>query len=167
MASNVMISTNVSKVVITVVLMPLAPIQSVVGLVHVIPVTKVMVSVVLILMNDSLAHVMPSQTVATMLYHTHALAMMDSMVTVKSADINECLNADACHADATCTNSHGSHSCACNDGYSDDGMNCADNDECVLETDKCDVNATCATLADPSYFVGPSTFAHVDPSLLI
>ena len=75
-------------------------------------------------------------------------------------DINECLNDDACHADATCTNSHGS--CACNDGYSDDGMNCADNDECALETDKCDVNATCATLAGPSYFVGPSTF--VNPS---
>ena len=83
MASNVMISTNVSKVVITVVLMPLAPIQSVVGLVHVIPVTKVMVSVILILMNVSLAHVMATETVATMLDHTHALAMMDLMVTVR------------------------------------------------------------------------------------
>ena len=28
-----------------------------------------------------------------------------------------------------------------NDG---DGMNCADNDECALETDNCDANASCA-----------------------
>ena len=83
MASNVLISTNVSKVVITVMLMPLAPIPSVFGLVHAIPVTKVMVSVVLILMNVSLAHVMLTETVATMLDHSHALAMMDLMVTVK------------------------------------------------------------------------------------
>ena len=83
MASNVLISTNVSKVVITVMIMPLAPIPSVVGLVHVIPVTKVMVSVILILMNVSLAHVMATETVATMLDHTHALAMMDLMVTVR------------------------------------------------------------------------------------
>ena len=44
-------------------------------------------------------------------------------------DINECFNADACHVNATCTNSRGAYSCACNDGYSGDGMNCADNDE--------------------------------------
>ena len=40
-------------------------------------------SVMLILMNVSLAHVMPTETVATMLDHTHALAMMDLMVKVK------------------------------------------------------------------------------------
>ena len=83
MASNVLISTNLLKVVITVMQVPLAPIPSVVILVHVIPDTKVMVSVVLILMNVSIAHVMATETVATMLDHTHVLAMMDLMVTVK------------------------------------------------------------------------------------
>ena len=55
----------------------------VVGHVHVVPVTKVLVSVMLILMNASLAFVMLTKTVATMLDHTHALAMMDLMATVK------------------------------------------------------------------------------------
>ena len=55
----------------------------VVELVHVITVTKVMMSVMLILMNVSLAFVMLTETVATMLDHTHALAMMDLMATVK------------------------------------------------------------------------------------
>ena len=55
----------------------------VVELVHVITVTKVMMSVMLILMNVSLAFVMLTETVATMLDHTHALAMIDLMATVK------------------------------------------------------------------------------------
>ena len=55
----------------------------VVELVHVITVTKVMMSVMLILMNVSLAFVMLTETVATMLDHTHALAMMDLMAMVK------------------------------------------------------------------------------------
>ena len=42
----------------------------------------------LILMNASLAFVMLTKTVATMLDHTHALKMMDSMVTVKSVLIS-------------------------------------------------------------------------------
>ena len=83
MVSNVLISTNVSKVVITVMSMPRAPVQSGVGLVYVVPITKMMVSVVLILMNASLAHVMPTETVATVLVHTHVLAMMDLTVMVK------------------------------------------------------------------------------------
>ena len=41
------------------------------------------------------------------------------------ADINECsLGSHNCDSHATCTNSAGSFSCACNDGYTGDGTNC-------------------------------------------
>ncbi|XP_072017121.1 uncharacterized protein [Amphiura filiformis] len=53
-----------------------------------------------------------------------------------STDIN-------CDANAACTNTVGSFTCACNDGYSGDGVTCTDIAECVLDTDNCDANATC------------------------
>jgi len=41
------------------------------------------------------------------------------------SDINECAtNNGACSVNATCTNTLGSHSCACNPGYSGDGITC-------------------------------------------
>ena len=41
------------------------------------------------------------------------------------ADIDECANdTDNCDADATCTNAAGSFTCACNSGYSGNGVNC-------------------------------------------
>lgn len=40
-------------------------------------------------------------------------------------DINECLQPNICHDQATCTNTHGSYMCACNEGYAGDGNNCA------------------------------------------
>ena len=40
-------------------------------------------------------------------------------------DINECeLNIHSCHEQATCTNSPGSYSCACNPGWTGDGFDC-------------------------------------------
>ena len=39
------------------------------------------------------------------------------------SDINECLN-DPCHANATCMNTLGSFTCACDDNFSGDGFNC-------------------------------------------
>ena len=40
-------------------------------------------------------------------------------------DIDECkANADNCHDDATCTNTKGSFTCACNVGYEGDGEMC-------------------------------------------
>ena len=42
-----------------------------------------------------------------------------------SADIDECISGNAeCHDNATCTNTDGSYECACNTGFSGDGINC-------------------------------------------
>ena len=51
---------------------------------------------------------------------------------------------DHCHADAVCSNidgQDGGFTCECKDGFNDDGFNCADIDECNIETDNCSVNA--------------------------
>ncbi|XP_019627938.1 PREDICTED: mucin-like protein isoform X2 [Branchiostoma belcheri] len=53
-------------------------------------------------------------------------------------DIDECATgADNCHADATCTNTEGSFTCACNTGYSGDGTTCSDIDECQTNNGGC------------------------------
>ena len=42
-----------------------------------------------------------------------------------TTDDNECtLGTNNCHANAECTNTQGSFSCACVAGYSGDGVNC-------------------------------------------
>ena len=59
-------------------------------------------------------------------------------------DVNECsAGTDNCSANAACTNTPGSFSCACNMGYSGNGVTCNDINECALGTDACDTNATC------------------------
>ena len=42
-------------------------------------------------------------------------------------DIDECADSalNNCHADATCTNTVGSYTCACDAGYNGDGITCA------------------------------------------
>ena len=48
-------------------------------------------------------------------------------------DINECvLGTDNCHAQATCTNNVGSFSCACNTGWSGNGVTCVGKNEKLL-----------------------------------
>lgn len=49
-----------------------------------------------------------------------------------------------CHRDATCSEDTEGPSCACNAGFSGDGFDCDDIDECANDDDNCDVNATCA-----------------------
>ena len=40
-----------------------------------------------------------------------------------NADVDECLNIE-CHSNATCENVVGSFMCACNDGFTRDGLQC-------------------------------------------
>ena len=59
------------------------------------------------------------------------------------SDFNECSYANDCHGNASCTNYHGSYLCMCHTGFSGNGKNCSDIDECVTNTDNCHSNATC------------------------
>ncbi|RKH59271.1 hypothetical protein D7W81_27610 [Corallococcus aberystwythensis] len=59
-------------------------------------------------------------------------------------DVNECAaGTDNCNENATCTNTVGSFTCACNAGYEGDGVTCGDINECAAGTDNCNENATC------------------------
>ncbi|XP_048586416.1 adhesion G protein-coupled receptor E2-like [Nematostella vectensis] len=59
------------------------------------------------------------------------------------SDINECGISDSCHVNAKCTNIAGSYTCACKPGFSGNGLNCTDIDECTSGTHGCHANAQC------------------------
>ncbi len=64
-------------------------------------------------------------------------------------DVDECAGAGACSADAACTNTPGSFTCACNAGFEGDGTSCARICTTALIFDDCDaVDTNCATLED-------------------
>ncbi|XP_067041439.1 uncharacterized protein [Acropora muricata] len=67
-----------------------------------------------------------------------------------SEDLDECSGDNShCHSNAVCTNTFGSYECECSAGYSGDGRNCIDIDECSL-SHQCDSSATCQN-SDGSY----------------
>jgi hypothetical protein len=71
----------------------------------------------------------------------------------KCVDINECwIATDECSDLAECANSVGSYECDCNTGYSGDGLNCFDVDECVETPTEvnCATEASCSN-TDGSY----------------
>jgi cysteine-rich repeat protein len=79
-------------------------------------------------------------------------------------DVDECADStDNCAANAMCSNTAGGFMCACNTGYSGNGITCTDINECTAGTDNCDVNATCTnqsgsfTCACKSGFMGNGT----------
>ena len=39
-------------------------------------------------------------------------------------DVDECASDNECHVNAQCTNTDGSYTCSCRDGYDGDGKNC-------------------------------------------
>src|SRR5262249_44354580 len=62
----------------------------------------------------------------------------------KCTDIDECAtHIDTCDAHAACTNTSGSYTCICTQGYAGDGHTCTDVDECKAGTATCDVHAPC------------------------
>ena len=59
-------------------------------------------------------------------------------------NLDECAaETDNCSINATCTDSDPGFTCACNAGYSGDGVSCTEFDECSQGTDNCSANATC------------------------
>lgn len=60
-------------------------------------------------------------------------------------DINECASGGSnnCNANATCTNTPGSFTCACKSGYSGNGVTCQNVNECTARTANCHAQATC------------------------
>ena len=63
------------------------------------------------------------------------------------SDIDKCLsNVHNCDANATCSNSPGTFTCTCNNGYTGQGTsgNCKDINECSTAIHDCDSNAACA-----------------------
>eukprot|EP00055_Hartaetosiga_balthica_P003004 m.6052 g.6052 ORF g.6052 m.6052 type:complete len:1092 (+) comp2539_c0_seq1:166-3441(+) len=61
-------------------------------------------------------------------------------------DINECdpaVNTNDCHANATCTNVPQSFNCTCNSGFSGNGWDCMDIDECTAYNNTCHKQASC------------------------
>ncbi|XP_035677024.1 mucin-5AC-like [Branchiostoma floridae] len=63
-------------------------------------------------------------------------------------DIDECADGSHyCSPDATCTDTAGSFTCACNPGYSGDGLTCTDDDECADGSHYCSPDATCTNTA--------------------
>uniref|UniRef100_A0A0G4HT90 EGF-like domain-containing protein n=1 Tax=Chromera velia CCMP2878 TaxID=1169474 RepID=A0A0G4HT90_9ALVE len=61
-----------------------------------------------------------------------------------TAELNECAaGIHNCNTNASCSNTNGSFTCACNAGFSGDGVSCSDRDECVIGTivDRDDFNS--------------------------
>uniref|UniRef100_A0A0G4EZ83 EGF-like domain-containing protein n=1 Tax=Chromera velia CCMP2878 TaxID=1169474 RepID=A0A0G4EZ83_9ALVE len=74
-------------------------------------------------------------------------------------DIDECTNSiHDCHTNAACTNSVGSFTCACNNGYSGGGVSCTNIDECTTGAHNCGVNAECTDSAGSFACSCPSGF---------
>ena len=86
---------------------------------------------------------------------------------VSNSDIDECaFSSDNCDSNAICTNTPGSFTCACSQGYTGDGLTClgdnsfwymvntkliavsnSDINECVSSSEICDSNAVCTNTA--------------------
>lgn len=53
-------------------------------------------------------------------------------------------NGNDCNAVATCSDTVGSFTCACNAGYSGNGLTCSNVNECTLGSNNCNSNAACS-----------------------
>ena len=70
---------------------------------------------------------------------------MSSTDIVPITEVNECQVGTAnCHGNAFCTNTIGSFSCTCQNGYTGDGTVCNNVNECQTGLDNCHDNAFCS-----------------------
>eukprot|EP00961_Rhodomonas_salina_P298331 3937985-Rhodomonas_salina.1 len=59
-------------------------------------------------------------------------------------DRDECAESQAdCGANAQCSNTDGSFSCSCHEGFAGDGLRCENVDECASAAHECDEHAVC------------------------
>ena len=62
-------------------------------------------------------------------------------------DFDECSQWEhECSSDASCKNSFGSYSCKCNTGFSGDGYQCVNSEECAENSHTCDILGYVPTL---------------------
>ena len=59
------------------------------------------------------------------------------------SDIDECKVSNSCHSNAICADTLGAFTCICHTGFTGDGFNCTDIDECTEKTHECHPNGTC------------------------
>ena len=55
------------------------------------------------------------------IYQIKTLQIFNQYLCFNCLDINECNGTNSCDSDANCTNTEGSYTCMCNDGYTGDG----------------------------------------------
>ena len=80
------------------------------------------------------SHALVTKDIMGMEYHVmvglyHCCTYIHHMIIL---DIDECVDGtDNCDSNATCTNTPGNFTCACNEGYSGDGVTC-DGMACIM-----------------------------------
>ena len=81
---------------------------------------------------------------------------------ISSPDINECeLGIDNCDEQATCTNTQGSYSCACNAGWTGDGFTCEGIKNMFRVSFRSILNPSPGPLNKKSFLLQISTNAHL------
>ncbi|XP_028394545.1 uncharacterized protein LOC114518753 [Dendronephthya gigantea] len=77
-------------------------------------------------------------------------SIIDQFVNTSCTDLDECkLHKNLCHANANCKDTLGAFSCLCKTGYSGDGFECKDVNECD-GVNECHANSMCSN-TDGSY----------------
>ncbi len=81
-------------------------------------------------------------------YETPGDCTLPSPLPDGCTNVDECTSSllNNCSANATCADTVGSFTCACNEGFEGNGVTCDDVDECVLGTHDCGENTACLNI---------------------